>query len=43
MAWSCALGADTGISKSEVSRICKDLDTEVAAFRDRSLKDTTFP
>ena len=28
-----ALGADTGISKSEVSRICKDLDTEVAAFR----------
>ena len=32
-----ALGADTGISKSEVSRICKDLDEEVAAFRDRSL------
>jgi len=28
-----ALGADTGISKSEVSRICADLDTEVAAFR----------
>jgi transposase-like protein len=24
-----ALGADTGISKSEVSRICADLDTEV--------------
>ena len=38
-----ALGADTGISKSEVSRICKDLDAEVAAFRDRSLKDTTYP
>ena len=38
-----ALGADTGISKSEVSRICKDLDAEVAAFRDRSLKDTAFP
>jgi len=38
-----ALGVDTGISKSEVSRICKDLDTEVAAFRDRSLKDTTYP
>ena len=38
-----ALGADTGIPKSEVSRICKDLDTEVAAFRDRSLKDTTYP
>ena len=31
-----ALGAETGISKSEVSRIC-DLDTEVAAFRDRTL------
>ena len=32
-----ALGADTGISKSEVSRICADLDAEVASFRDRSL------
>ena len=30
-----ALGADTGISKSEVSRICADLDAEVGAFRDR--------
>ena len=38
-----ALGADTGISKSEVSRICKDLDGEVGAFRDRSLADTTYP
>jgi putative transposase len=38
-----ALGADTGISKSEVSRICADLDTEVGAFRDRSLADQTFP
>jgi transposase-like protein len=38
-----ALGADTGISKSEVSRICKDLDAEVAAFRDRSLADTAYP
>ncbi len=37
-----ALGADTGISKSEVSRICKDLDEEVGAFRDRSLADTTY-
>ncbi|WP_344778850.1 IS256 family transposase, partial [Gryllotalpicola kribbensis] len=33
-----ALGADTGISKSEVSRICADLDEEVAAFRDRPLE-----
>jgi transposase-like protein len=38
-----ALGADSGISKSEVSRICADLDTEVAAFRDRSLAQTPFP
>jgi transposase-like protein len=28
-----ALGADSGISKSEVSRICADLDGEVSAFR----------
>jgi putative transposase len=38
-----ALGADTGISKSEVSRICADLDTEVAAFRDRPLSEQAFP
>ena len=38
-----ALGADTGISKSEVSRICADLDQEVGAFRDRSLADQPFP
>ena len=38
-----ALGADTGISKSEVSRICADLDTEVGAFRDRSLAEQGFP
>lgn len=38
-----ALGADTGLSKSEVSRICKDLDTEVALFRDRPLSHTVFP
>jgi transposase-like protein len=38
-----ALGADSGISKSEVSRICKDLDAEVAAFRDRSLAEVGFP
>jgi putative transposase len=38
-----ALGADSGISKSEVSRICADLDAEVAAFRDRSLAGQTFP
>jgi putative transposase len=38
-----ALGADTGISKSEVSRICADLDAEVGAFRDRSLAEQQFP
>jgi putative transposase len=38
-----ALGADSGISKSEVSRICADLDQEVGAFRDRSLAGLQFP
>ena len=38
-----ALGVDVGISKSEVSRICAELDTEVAAFRSRSLAHTAFP
>jgi len=32
-----ALGVDAGISKSEVSRICAELDAEVAAFRSRPL------
>jgi putative transposase len=38
-----ALGADTGISKSEVSRICEDLDREVGQFRDRDLSTTGYP
>jgi transposase-like protein len=38
-----ALGAGSGISKSEVSRICAGLDEEVAAFRDRSLAEAAFP
>ena len=38
-----ALGADSGISKSEVSRICADLDQEVAVFRDRDLTTTSYP
>lgn len=38
-----ALGADTGISKSEVSRICEDLDQDVAEFRQRRLDDTSYP
>jgi putative transposase len=38
-----ALGVDSGISKSEVSRICAGLDHSVEAFRSRPLHHTTFP
>lgn len=38
-----ALGGDTGISKSEVSRICGDLDAELTVFRTRPLGHTRFP
>ena len=38
-----ALGADTGISKSEVSRICAGLDEQVAQFRDRNLAALDYP
>ena len=38
-----ALGANTGISKSEVSRICEDLDHEVGAFRDQVLSALNHP
>jgi putative transposase len=38
-----ALGIDSGISKSEVSRICAELDIEVSAFRDRTLAETVYP
>ncbi|WTG53946.1 IS256 family transposase [Actinacidiphila glaucinigra] len=38
-----ALGADTGISKSEVSRICAALDKQLTAFRTRPLDHTRFP
>ena len=38
-----ALGVDTGISKSEVSRICKRLDEHVDAFRNRTLGHIAFP
>ena len=38
-----ALGLDAGISKSEVSRICKELDVDMAAFRDRPLGHVEFP
>jgi putative transposase len=38
-----ALGIDSGISKSEVSRICAGLDEVVTAFRTRRLDHTSFP
>jgi hypothetical protein len=38
-----ALGADSGISKSEVSRICEQLDESVGAFRTRPLDHIVFP
>jgi len=38
-----ALGIDAGISKSEVSRICAELDTAVGAFRERRLDHVRFP
>jgi putative transposase len=38
-----AMGVDTGISKSEVSRICAGLDERVAAFRNRTLGHVGFP
>ena len=38
-----ALGAASGISKSEVSRICTALDAEMAAFRARPLGHVEFP
>ena len=38
-----ALGAASGIPKSEVSRICAGLDEEMAAFRTRRLDHVEFP
>jgi putative transposase len=38
-----ALGVESGISKSEVSRICAGLDEQVAGFRSRPLHATGFP
>lgn len=37
-----ALGSDTGISKSEVSRICEQIDQQVQKFKTRKLEDS-FP
>jgi putative transposase len=38
-----ALGVASGISKSEVSRICAGLDDELEAFRNRPLGHADFP
>ena len=38
-----ALGIDTGVSKSHVSRICGELDVAVAEFRERRLDHIEFP
>src|SRR4051795_8803261 len=38
-----ALGVESGISKSEVSRICAGLDEQVEAFRNRLLHHSGFP
>jgi transposase-like protein len=38
-----ALGVDSGISKSQVSRICAGLDEVVGAFRTRRLDHIEFP
>lgn len=38
-----ALGLESGISKSEVSRICAELDEQLGAFRSRSLAHVEFP
>ncbi len=38
-----AMGVESGISKSEVSRICAGLDEVVGAFRTRRLDHTGFP
>lgn len=38
-----ALGIDAGVSKSQVSRICAELDGAVAEFRERRLDHIAFP
>ena len=37
------MGVSSGVSKSEVSRICAGLDERVAAFRNRTLGHVGFP
>jgi hypothetical protein len=37
-----ALGSQSGISKSQVSRICQDIDQQVQAFLGRSLESSSY-
>ena len=41
--WVRGLGADTGISQSEVSCACSGLDAEVAEFHDRTVAARGYP
>jgi putative transposase len=38
-----ALGVESGMSKSEVGRICGRLDTDITARRERDLAEQTTP
>lgn len=38
-----ALGCDSGVSRSTVSRICAEIDEQVAVLRERRLDHTAFP
>ena len=38
-----ALGISSGISRSEVSRICVGLNEHVSAFKERRLNHNAFP
>ena len=43
MTWCGRWAPAPASGKSEVSRICADLDAEVGSFRDRSLAEQAFP
>jgi putative transposase len=43
MTWWLPLGLELGISKSEVSRTCAELDRDLEAFRTRPLGHVEFP
>lgn len=38
-----ALGCDTGVSKSTVSRVCQEIDRDVAPVQQRPIEHTTYP